>query len=315
MDFVRQRKDFLAQSFRECPTITFIGVVFSAISFSPHSLDDVALTLIICFLAASGILVAVVALASGALLAIVTLAVLLSTFLSVALAFSAFAALAKFGVIWFRTPKIQTQEAAPAAPPPLKRAFAALRDRAHVVRHPMKPSWQSYLVVFLLSRNPLARIVLPRWMRYTTIYPYVFGRNRSPHPLKWVLLRRLHGVVAVASFLLTPVRILSHIGWDSVLIVCALVLFLSPGVRSWAYSSLALGVAKLRPRKKKPPVETGRSDPGTDQETPAAEIVTAVSSLVPQGQAAATTAVSTLGISGGGMRARNGLGADGYDGA
>jgi hypothetical protein len=241
------------------------------------------------------------------------------------LAFSAFVALAKFGVIWFRPPKIQTQEAAPAAPvhgagvskylAPIERAFAALRDRAHVVRHPMKPSWQSYLVVFLLSRNPLARIFLPRWMRYTTIYPYVFGRNRSPHPLKWVLLRRLHGVVAVASFLLTPVRILSHVGWDSVFIVCALVLFLSPGVRSWAYSTLALRVAKLRPRKKKPPVETGRSDPGTDRETPAAEIVTAVSSLVPQGQGAVTTAVSTLGISGGGMRARNGLGADGYNGA
>jgi len=295
MDFVhnleteygRPAKDFIAQSFRECPTITLIGVVFSAISFVPV-VSTIALALIVCFLATIAIVLAVVALVSGALFVVFTLALLLSTILSAAFALSAITALVMSGVVRCRTPRAETQEAVTTAPAncpgsistyliPVERAFTALQDKAHALGLPFRlPGFgqrRSRLFALILLRNPLARIFLPRWMRYRYFFPWVFGLNRTPHPLKWVILRgvwavqrSLSPVFKAVSFLLVKLprlayRLLADMGWDSVLIVCVLVVLLSPRVYSVlrALSSSLWAKLKLgswKKEKKEAAVET-----------------------------------------------------------
>ncbi|KAF7333589.1 hypothetical protein MSAN_00159400 [Mycena sanguinolenta] len=267
MDFVhsmekeygRPAKDFLAQSFRECPTVTLVGVVFSVLSFVPI-VATVALASIISLLAAIGILMATIAFLSGAVFSIVTLTILLSTVLSAVFAISVVTALVVSGV--WRAPRVPKEGGSPTTtmdgagifehPTPLRSAFVVLLKRVYASWPPFKPTWQHHLIAAILVRNPLARILLPRWMRYRPWYPYVFGRNRRPHPLKWVLVdviqsRPFSSLLAIMSIPFKLARLayhtISEMGWDSVFIGGILILLLSPRARSRAY--FALGAVTL----------------------------------------------------------------------
>ncbi|KAF7369317.1 hypothetical protein MVEN_00259900 [Mycena venus] len=305
MDFVhsmekeygRPAKDFLAQSFRECPTVTSIGVVFSIISFVPV-VTAIALFIIICFLTAAGIFISVVALLSGGLVAVVTLFLLLSTILSAALVLSATTALVMSSDVWCRTPRVETQDADTTTPSkqgisgyliPITRFFTSLISSLVALQKNKVPSsWRLPIFALILLRNPIARILLPRWMRYRSFYPWVFGRNRNPHPLKWAVLRVLwaaHPAMfprrKIASFVFKAfrlaVRLLADLGWDSVLIVCVLLAFLSPKVRERAIAPLYEFLRRVLVDGKEGGeggAETRVSDPDWDEARPSEETLT-----------------------------------------
>jgi hypothetical protein len=180
-------------------------------------------------------------------------ALFLSIVLSAAFVLSVVTSLVMSGGISFRRSLPETQEAIPTAAEspgiskyrePLARTFVALNITAHILGHPLKsPGWRAHLIAAILFRNIFARIFLPRWMRYHPFYPYIFGRSRTPHSLKWVLSRHISRVISVASFFFKfwhlAHRILSEVGWDSVLAACVLLLlFISPRSRSVGYAAL-----------------------------------------------------------------------------
>ncbi|KAJ6482632.1 hypothetical protein C8R45DRAFT_1002061 [Mycena sanguinolenta] len=361
MDFVhsmekeygRPAKDFLAQSFRECPTITLVAVVFSVLSFVPI-VATVALASILSLVAVIGILMAAAALFSGIVFSVVTLTVLLSTVLSAVFAFSVITALIMSGV--WRPPRVPKAEEPPTATMEsagifeyialLRGALVVLLERVYALCPPSKLSWKHHLFSAILLRNPLARIFLPRWMRFRPWYPYVFGRNRNPHPLKWVLVGIIHSrpfssLLAVISVPFKIARLVYHtiseMGWDSVLLVGILVLFLSPRARLRTYSALGAVTlffsttlqswaekvtvqpthsetltAEIPPVTPAPSVATAavstsrRIMPGSMptpgyQQLPTPQISSAVSPFVNTTQSAATTTLMSRGVVSGSM--------------
>ncbi|KAF7360608.1 hypothetical protein MVEN_00792300 [Mycena venus] len=230
-EYVRPAKQFLAQSFEKHPTATAIAAVFAVTSFVPVVLA-IALAVFAAFLTITGLLTTVVALG-------LSLFVILST----TLVFSAAVTFIILGIPRFGRSPAQPTEAAAPEPTGIpnvsnfgspRRAFAALR---HL--YPRKgSSWSFRLLFGLLFRNTFARIFLPRWMRYHRFYPYVFGIERTPHPFKWVLLRFLSPVLAVAIVVFNFGRIIILVG--------ALLLFASPRGRGVRDAILAALVAFLR---------------------------------------------------------------------
>jgi hypothetical protein len=182
-------------------------------------------------------------------------------------------------------------------------------------------NWRYSLLAAVLLRNTFARIFLPRWMRYHPFYPYVFGRDRAPHPLKWVLLRAISSspsAVAVAPFKFGRLiyRIISAVGLDPILLACVLVLVVSPRARPARNAALATLAGFLRTALEllektaaaDTPAAAPRADAGADAESPAADA--ARDEVVPPvvgtpGQSAATTGVSTTGGIVPDVRARN----------
>ncbi|KAJ6564487.1 hypothetical protein B0H19DRAFT_1141200 [Mycena capillaripes] len=276
MDFVhsmeaeygRPAKDFVSQCFRECPTVTSMAVVFSVIGFVPV-VTAIALVLLICFLALTGILISFATLAIGALLAVTILTFILSIVLSAAFVLSAVTTLWMSCIVSFRTPLEEPRDSTSTTPlddpTHIGRILSALKARLpFALPHPI-PLKSRYigLVLTILLRNPFARIFLPRWMRYRPFFPYLFGRNRTPHPLKWVILGAIAPVewaffvgklaksmFKFASFILKlvcmPRDIVADVGWDSILLACFLLLVVSPPVRKAGWAALAVVAAFLR---------------------------------------------------------------------
>lgn len=197
---------------------------------------------------------------------------------------------------------------------PFRRAFTALQGSVKA------RNWRYSLLAAVLLRNTFARIFLPRWMRYHPFYPYVFGRDRAPHPLKWVLIRAISSpsAVAVAPFKFGRLvyRIISAVGLDPILLACVLVLVVSPRARPARNAVLAILAGFLRIALESlektaaadTPAAAPRADAGADAESRAADA--ARDEVVPPvvgmpGQSAATTGVSTTGGIVPDVRARN----------
>ncbi|KAK7052005.1 hypothetical protein R3P38DRAFT_2858047, partial [Favolaschia claudopus] len=260
MDFVhkmedeygRPAKEFLLQSYVECPIVTSIGVTFCALSFFPL-VSSIALALIVCFVAATAFLLAIIALSFVTLLILAMLGLVLSATLSFAFASAALVAL--FTNVINCPKEVSTTNTPPNRASPRWITFESLKSILRVLNpdklsDTLPPSLgrtltqkRTIFTAFILLRNPLARIFLPRWMRYHPLFPYVFGRNQKPHPLKWVILRPLHSVVfrpvhLVLKLLVRPIyRLGGDLGWDSVFIAVAMGLMLSPFVRNALFSA------------------------------------------------------------------------------
>ncbi|KAJ7640701.1 hypothetical protein DFH06DRAFT_1214986 [Mycena polygramma] len=304
-EYVGPAKQFLTESFRAYPTATTMAVIFTVTSFVPV-VSAIALTGFASFVALAGILVVVVGLA-------LSLAVVLSS----TLVFSVVADFLVSGLFQSRSggAPAQTTDAPATAPSatatdapnistcsiPLRRAFTALKTAITPLLSfdPLKfksSSLRTHLLAFLLLRNTLARIFLPRWMRYHALYPYVFGSNRAPHPLKWVILDAL-----------SPRGVVSAVGVDGIVTAGVVVLLLSPRARAAALSFLR---AALDSSEKTVHVDMPHpmAGPNTDAEEQLAGEET-VPPVVAPGQSAATTGVSTSGGIVPEVRARNVTGA------
>ncbi|KAJ7890250.1 hypothetical protein B0H13DRAFT_2040487 [Mycena leptocephala] len=289
-----------------------MAVVFALTSLVPV-VAAIALVVFTGFLAVTGVAVIVVALG-------LSLLVLLSS----ALVFSVVATLVVSGVLWSKGSPAKPAGIAATEPAngersgisdfwvPFRRAFTALQGRVK------GRNWRYSLLAAVLLRNTFARIFLPRWMRYHPFYPYVFGRDRAPHPLKWVLIRAISSspsAVAVAPFKFGRLvyRIISAVGLDPILLACVLVFVVSPRARPARNAALAALAGFLRTAlgslEKAAAADTPAAAPCTDAESPAAadaardEVVPPVFST--PGQSAATTGVSTTGGIVPVVRARN----------
>ncbi|KAJ7463947.1 hypothetical protein FB451DRAFT_1561899 [Mycena latifolia] len=210
--YLQPAQRFLKESFQEHSLMTSMLAVFAVASFVPI-VSAVALALFTFILAAAGFLVTLAA---------------LGLLLSIALSITFVLAVIITGAVWAiksLTTKTNDPVAEPTTTNPagptvadyhiyLQRGYAVLKS----IRR-RTPGWKSSLLAFALFRNLFARIFLPRVVRYHPFYPYVFGSDRTPHPLKWVLVDAIHFIqVSLVS---------------TALPLCVL-LALSPSIRSAA---------------------------------------------------------------------------------
>ncbi|KAJ7136673.1 glycosyl hydrolase family 7-domain-containing protein [Mycena epipterygia] len=221
----RPAKQFFRDSFHAYPVATSVLAVFAVISFVPV-VSAIALALFACFLAATGCLIILVA-----------VALFLSVVVSVTFVFSAITTLMAHSL---RRPFTETVTGPTTAGAEgltssnhnnyTQHACAVLDSTAYT---PLKASsWTSRFLAFLVLRNPVACTLLPRKVRYHRFYPvFLFGSNRKPYPLKWVLLRH---VSRISAFVCWPLHIISPRGWAALLAVCILLVLFSPRARSAA---------------------------------------------------------------------------------
>ncbi|KAF8205400.1 hypothetical protein K438DRAFT_2096717 [Mycena galopus ATCC 62051] len=270
-DYVRPAKQFLTQSYEKYPTVTATAAIFMLTSFVPVVLAG-TLALFASFLAVSVLLTVLVA------LGLALLVVLSST-----LVFSAAGTVAVSILIRSKGTPVQPKDGAATEEPsetpgtstrfnPLRSAFTSFEDRDWYPRKNLR-SWRTRFFLALFFRNTFARIFLPRWMRAHHLYPYIFGFDRTPHPLKWVVLNTIR---AALDMILT-------VGW--------LVLVVDPRVyrrEGW----------RQNPAAETSPVGTEHpaSETTRDEEVPL---------VVQPGQSAGSTGVSTTGGVNPDVRARN----------
>ncbi|KAJ7121470.1 hypothetical protein C8R44DRAFT_981597 [Mycena epipterygia] len=274
MDFIRSHlnslkhnygqptKQFLTESFREYPLITSTAAVFAMMSLAPL-VSAVALALFSCILAVT-----------VCFLTVVALALCLSVILSITLVLATVTTLLASGALWTgrstrgaaaeETRAEETRTEGRRTPGPRitddwvpQRASAALKRTVRLLASPIKSTgWKSRLLAFVLFRNIFARIFLPRAVRYHRFYPVVFGSKRSPHPLKWVILRALWPLISIVStfakitsvfitIALLPLRLISAVGlgWEAVLSACVLALLFSPRLRAAAGKGIVRGAS------------------------------------------------------------------------
>ncbi|KAJ6528787.1 hypothetical protein DFH09DRAFT_1371184 [Mycena vulgaris] len=243
-------EQFIRESFQEHRCLASTLAVFAVMSFVPV-VSAVALASFICILAAA-----------GCLLTIVALGLLLSVTLSVTLVFSAILTLMASGAIW-SVGSLGRQGDAPATEPTptitavpnshhiyLQRAYTGLK---HVLQK--APGWKWSLLGFVLFRNLFGRILLGRAARQHRFYPYVFGSNRTAHPLKWVLIDALDMLLSIPSRLISSINVV-------VLTACLLLALASPRVRSFLGQKIRqlLGMAPVEQPAQDAPV-TGEAPP------------------------------------------------------
>ncbi|KAF7344375.1 hypothetical protein MSAN_01918500 [Mycena sanguinolenta] len=299
-DYIRPTQQLLMQFHEKHPTATAIMAVFAMTSIIPV-VSAIALALFASFLAVAGLLTTLVALGLS------LLAILSST-----LVFSVASTVLVSSFIRSRKASVQTGDGVPTEPTeaastssqndPTHHAFTAFGHW-----YSKKGStWSTRLFLFFLLRNTIARIFLPRWMRYHRMYPFFFGSDRTPHPFKWIILNSIEMV----GRLVYPIILV--IGSTAILVGCAYLLFTSQRVREIRIAALAALVAFLRQTldslEKNTTTTTGASaaEPHASPDAPATGTKTdeTVPSVVPPGQTAGATAISTSGVAPE-MRARN----------
>ncbi|KAJ7131545.1 hypothetical protein C8R43DRAFT_1024682 [Mycena crocata] len=194
-DYGRPAKEFWTESCKEYPTITSTLVVFAILSFAPV-VSAIALTAFLCFLAVTVCAVGVVA-----------LVLCLSVLLSVTLFFSTVTTVVVSGLVRLGGARSEAQEATAERAAPffaagstlpvyVQKATGVLHRASRFFAFPVKSTgWKTRAVAFLLFRNLFGRIFLSRRVRYHPAYPIIFGSNRTPHPLRWVLLDILHFIL------------------------------------------------------------------------------------------------------------------------
>ncbi|KAJ7806566.1 hypothetical protein B0H14DRAFT_3152894 [Mycena olivaceomarginata] len=313
-DYVRLAKQFLTQSFEKYPTATTIATVFAVTSFVPV-VSAIALALFASFLAVAGLLTTLFALGLSLLVV-----------LSATLVFSAAATILVSNIPRFGGLPEQTRDGAATEPAdnltgfgrrrsPMRRAFTAFRNRFS--KKGLNRRARFLLPLFFLFRNTFARIFLPRVVRYHPFYPVVFGSTRTPHPLKWVLLRLispfLEFVAAPFKIVRLVLGVVLELGVESVLIAGVLFLFASSHGREARKATLAAVVGFLRETLEslEKMRDTPTAEPSASTETPATEAAEdkTVPSVVPPGQAAGATGVSTTDGVSSEVKARNVAGA------
>jgi hypothetical protein len=197
----------------------------------------------------------------------------------------------------------------------MRRAFTAFRNRFS--KKGLNRRARFLLPLFFLFRNTFARIFLPRVVRYHPFYPVVFGSTRTPHPLKWVLLRLispfLEFVAAPFKIVRLVLGVVLELGVESVLIAGALFLFASSHGREARKATLAAVVGFLHETLEslEKMRDTPTAEPVASTETPATEAAEdkTVPSVVPPGQTAGATGVSTTDGVSSEVKARNVAGA------
>ncbi|KAJ6601658.1 hypothetical protein B0H10DRAFT_673016 [Mycena sp. CBHHK59/15] len=168
--------DFLTESFKAYPMLTSTLAIFAVMSLTPV-LATISLTIFV-----------VLATIAVCLLTVAGLVMSLPVILSITLFSSAIITLLASGVLSavkrFAQAKERTDlpcgDSTPARAEPLQapNVRAQLHDVWGMIMHPIKSTgWKSRLVAFILFRNVLARIFLPRAVRYHPAYPLVFGIN------------------------------------------------------------------------------------------------------------------------------------------
>ncbi|KAJ6460808.1 hypothetical protein C8R47DRAFT_117309 [Mycena vitilis] len=167
-EYVGPAKQFLTESFQAYPAATTTAVIFAVTSFVPV-VSAIALTVFASFVALAGTLVVVVGLA-------LSLAVVLSRTL-------VFSVVVDF-LFQFRSGGAAAQRSADGRsreerhrhlniqqPPPRRLHSPQNLHHDHPLlssaplEYPSLPN-RTPLLAFLLLRNPLARTLLPRWLRY-----------------------------------------------------------------------------------------------------------------------------------------------------
>ncbi|KAJ6495459.1 hypothetical protein C8R45DRAFT_1212243 [Mycena sanguinolenta] len=295
-DYIRPAHQLLTQYYEKYPTATTIMAVFALTSMVPV-VSAIALALFASFLAVAGVLAIIVAI--GLSLLVILSSTLVFSVASTVLV-SSFIRTRKASVqIGDGVPTEPTESASTSTQPdPTRHAFTAFENW-----YSKKGStWRTPLLLVLLLRNTIARIFLPRWMRYHRMYPFFFGFDRTPHPLKWIILNPIEMVAEMVAFFVR------RLVFPAVLVGCAYFWFTSPRVRELRTATLAALVAFLRGTLESLetrattdiPAATSAEGPGTE-----AKADETVPSVVPPGQNAGTTGVSTSSGVVPEMRARN----------
>ncbi|KAK7044463.1 hypothetical protein R3P38DRAFT_2878887 [Favolaschia claudopus] len=292
-DYVRPAREFLERSYETNPTATTVAAIFAATSLVPV-VSTISLAVFASYLAVVGLFTTILALVLSLLVA------LSATFLfSLAAAFL-ISRRSQLSPDSPRTGAAAQSSFAEGRPRIFSRGFS-LRRPFNALRRSFRSkkgaNWPLLLIVFLLLRNPLARIFLPRAVRYHKAYPLIFGSDRTPHPFKWTILWFLSPVLAVAHIVFKVLSIGSVVGLEG--IVLAGVIFMLVSKRGGeARKGVGAAVAPFLRDALRGLEElfaeshSTESTSGTPSSGPAAAETTGVPSVVSPGQEAGSTGVS-----------------------
>ncbi|KAK7039651.1 hypothetical protein R3P38DRAFT_2901163 [Favolaschia claudopus] len=293
-DYVRPARVYLERSYETNPTATMVAAIFVATSLIPV-VSTISLVFFASYLAVVGLFTTILALVLSLLVALsATFLFSLSTTFLISRRSQLYPESARTGAAAAQSGSSEGIPRTFSRGFSLRRPFSALRRS---FRSKKGANWPLLLIVFLLLRNPLARIFLPRAVRYHKAYPLIFGSDRTPHPFKWTILWFLSPVIAVAQIVFKVLSIGSVLGLEGIVLAGVIFVLVSKrggearkGVGAAVAPFLRDALRGLEDLFAEP--HSTESTSGAPSSGPPAADTTGVPSVVSSGQEAGSTGVS-----------------------